>query len=131
MPYKLSPHVPQLAAKDRQGNLNQHIQGGRGPNLGPYIEWLNDEQRVHFLRKGLVIEIDGPEASVEVPRPELPRESGALPELVDECIRQLDEADVPSDAGAPTCRTALRDKGIAFGNDTIASAVRQRKMRAA
>jgi hypothetical protein len=131
MPYKLSPQVPLVVAKDQQGKNHHHYQGGFGANSGPYIEWLNDEQRQHFLRHKLVIEIDGPEASVEVPRPELRADNGAVPELIDECIRKLDEADVPSDAGAPTCRTALRDKGIAFGNDTIAVAVRQRKMRAA
>jgi cytochrome c oxidase cbb3-type subunit 2 len=131
MPYKLSPHVPLVVAKDAAGKLHHHYQGGGfGANSGAIIPWLNDEQRQHFLRHKLVEEIAGSQPPVvEAHRPEAP-DSGAVPELIDECIRQLDEADVPTDAGAPTCRTVLREKGISFSNDTIAQAVRKRKSRA-
>jgi len=115
-----------VVAKDQLG-FNRHCY------FGATILWLNDEQRAHFLRKGLVVEIeevDGTQAPVELSRPE-PAENGAVPELVDDCIKKLDEADVASDAGAPTCRTALREKRISFSNETIAQAVKQRKSRAA
>lgn len=79
----------------------------------------------------LVEMVDESEAPVVERRPESsPPEDGAVPELVEECIRELDEADVASDSGAPTCRKVLRGKGFADGNDVIASAVRDRKMRA-
>jgi cytochrome c oxidase cbb3-type subunit II len=130
MPYRSLAAL--LIVKDQGGTLWHHYQGAgsSGRHRGPYIEWLNDEQRAHFLRMGLVEEIDGPEAVVDSRRPEASPENGALPELVAECIQKLDQAEVPSDAGAPTCRTALREKGISFSNQTIAQAVRQRKMRA-
>jgi cytochrome c oxidase cbb3-type subunit II len=50
--------------------------------------------------------------------------------LVGECIDALDRSGVPSDAGAPTARKALRDAGCRFGNNVISAAVRERKMRA-
>ena len=53
----------------------------------------------------------------------------AKSELVEESMRDLDRLDAPSDAGWPTCRIVLRDKGISRSNQTIASAVRQRKIR--
>jgi cytochrome c oxidase cbb3-type subunit II len=98
---------------------------------GAVLNWLNDEQRAHFLRMGLVEEIAESEAPVvELPRPEPAPADDAIPELVDEAIKRLDEADVPSDAGAPTCRKALRDEGISMSNETIAAAVKQRRFRA-
>ena len=133
MPYRVAPHVPLVIAKDQQGHLNYHYHGGgTGSSRGPYIPWLNDEQRAHFLRKGVVIEIAESDVPAERRQPEPAPQpaNGAVPELVDDCIKKLDEADVPSDAGAPTCRTALRDKRISFSNETIAQAVKQRKLRA-
>jgi cytochrome c oxidase cbb3-type subunit II len=130
MPYRSL--VPLLIVKDRQGTLWHHYQGAgsSGRHRGPYIEWLNDEQRTHFLKKRFVEEIAESEAPVELPRPEPAPAGDAIPELVDEAIKRLDEADVPSDAGAPTCRKALRDKGISMSNETIAAAVKQRRFRA-
>lgn len=140
MPYKLAPHVPLVVAKGRDGKLHHHYQhASRGANGGPLIPWLNDEQREHFLSKGLVVEVSEHEAEQAAERAaaaerrradsaRLP-ENGAVPELVEDCIKKLDEAEVPSDAGAPTCRTALRDRRISFSNETIAAAVKQRKLR--
>jgi hypothetical protein len=105
-----------------------------GAHRGPYIPFLDDEQRPHFLRHNLVIEIDEAEAPVvesRHPEPASPSENGAVPELVEECIKKLDGADVASDAGAPRCRTALRERRISFSNETIAQAVKQRKLRSA
>jgi hypothetical protein len=137
MPYKLL--APLVIARGRDGRLYHHYQGGgSGAHRGPVIEWLNPEQREHFLRKGLVVELSGPEAAAATPpvverRPEpSPPEdaAGAVPEPVEECIRKLDEADVPSDAGRPTCQKVLRDKGFSYGSETLAAAVKQRKFRA-
>lgn len=133
MPYRSL--VPLLIVKDQQGTLWHPYQGAgsSGRHRGPYIEWLNDEQRANFLRKRLVEEIaegDAPVVESRRPVPCRPTD-GAVPELIDECIAKLDEAEVPSDAGAPTCRKTLRDGGISFGNETIAAAVRERKAREA
>jgi cytochrome c oxidase cbb3-type subunit II len=43
------------------------------------------------------------------------------------CIDALTALSIPFDAGAPTCRQALRDSGARFSNDTIAVAVRERR----
>jgi hypothetical protein len=62
--------------------------------------------------------------------------TAVTPELVEDCIRTLDQFrdpqtgdSVPSSAGRPTCTTALRQSGVSFSNETIAQAVKQRKMR--
>ena len=131
------------------------------------LNWLNDEQRAHCLRKGLIEEIgeSQPLPAPSEPKfgadaegtsevvgdgigtfdgPEVPSGTGAglrsdtSAELVGECIAALDRitifdgaaGPVPSDAGAPTARKALRDARLRFGNDVICEAVRQRKMRA-
>jgi hypothetical protein len=133
--------VPLVIAKNQAGKLiyhwgpgssgHGHIVADNDPSAaGPIIAWLNDEQREHFLRNGLVEEIDDAPTSAQ-PQP-APSDLIPCPnaELVDECIAALDRFEVPAGAGAPTARTALRENGQAFGNDTIAAAVRQRKMRA-
>lgn len=82
------------------------------------LAWLNDQQRDHFLRKGLVERItDSPVV------PKLP-----ATEAITECIAALAEIGVPLKAGAPTARSALRNAGHKFGNETVAAAVRQRKL---
>ncbi|ORV61583.1 hypothetical protein AWC03_09825 [Mycobacterium europaeum] len=105
--------------KDREGRLHHRYKG-------ELLDYLNDEQRERFLRMGLVEEINDTQtapAPTDVP--------GHNTDLVDECIAALDRLGVAPDAGAPTCRTALRDRGQSWGNDTIAAAVRERKARAA
>ncbi|UXA06582.1 hypothetical protein KXD96_27980 (plasmid) [Mycobacterium sp. SMC-2] len=51
MAYRLTPQTPLVPAKDQQGHIRYHYQHN------PIIPWLNDEQREHFLRLGLVEEI--------------------------------------------------------------------------
>ena len=134
MPYRMKPHVECLIVKDQQGILWHHYQrtpaaGAR--NLGPIITWIGDEYRERWLRLGLVEEIadDVPAAQTKP----APSDGTPVPnsELVDECIATLDRFEVPPDAGAPTARAVLRDRGQSWGNDTIAAAVRARKARAA
>jgi cytochrome c oxidase cbb3-type subunit II len=77
---------------------------------------------------GLVEEIPDEAAAAQAqPAPREDLVPGPNAEIVDECIAALDDLQVPSTAGAPSARTALRDNGQAFGNDTIAAAVRARK----
>jgi hypothetical protein len=115
-----------VIAKDQTGRLH-HIY------CGDWIPWLNDERRGHFLRVGLVEEIeeDQSAAVVELHPAPAATDVAANPNRIGECIDALDRSGVPSDAGAPTARKALRDAGCRFRNDVIAAAVRERKMRAA
>ncbi|BBZ09866.1 MULTISPECIES: hypothetical protein [Mycobacterium] len=53
MPYRLAPHVPLLVVKDEVGRNHHCYQHNTG-----VIPYLNDQQREHFLRLGLVEEID-------------------------------------------------------------------------
>jgi hypothetical protein len=80
MPYRSL--VPLLIVKDQGGTLWHHYQGAgsSGRHRGPYIPWLNDEQRDHWLRKGFVEEIAESEAPVELPRPEPAPADDAIPE---------------------------------------------------
>ena len=150
MPYRLK--VALLVVRDEHGKLWHHYQSpGPGASRGPYIPWLNDEQREHFLRKGLVEEIvDGAAPVVEAAQPAAapvavaepytaPRiaqgDVAPSPDVVNECIKALDglrNADgpvVPTSAGAPTARVALREAGFSFSNEAISLAVKHRKMR--
>jgi hypothetical protein len=140
MAYRMGPYVEYLPVKDRNGIIWAHYPhppGGvhRGRVRGPVIEWIGEEYRERWLALGLVVEIDDAEAAPllqarpAAPPPELIPEVNL--ELVEECIAALDRFGVAADAGSPTARKALRDKGQAWGNDTIAAAVRQRKMHAA
>ncbi|GAB4621040.1 hypothetical protein MOKP38_45890 [Mycobacterium avium subsp. hominissuis] len=137
MPYRMKPHVELLIVKDQNGVLWHHYQnpsaatGAR--NLGPIIAWIGPEYLDRWLRLGLVEEISDESAAAQ--NRSTSAQFGGAPEpnseFVGECIAALDRFDVPSDAGAPTCRQALRDRGLSFGNDCIAVAVRHRKTRAA
>jgi cytochrome c oxidase cbb3-type subunit II len=101
--------------------LDYHYQTGPVGALGPVIPWLSDEQRAMFLREGLVEEIDDGDSS---------RDDGeAALSAADNCIAALERLNVPADAGAPACRTALRDAGFRFGNAAIAAAVKRRKAK--
>jgi hypothetical protein len=154
MAYRVLASV--VVVKGRDGRLRHHYSTPTRAAGGPIIPWLNPEQRAHFLRHKLVEELaDDDPASV--PAPPAPPDAQWPPiddddectapavdgtcvpdDLVAECIKALDElrdADgplVPSSAGAPTCRKALREQAkVAFSNEVIAAAVRYRKMRAA
>ncbi|MDY0112702.1 MAG: hypothetical protein RBS21_00320 [Corynebacterium sp.] len=67
MAYRLAPGTPLVPAKDQAGRLHYYYQHN------PIIPWLNDEQREHFLRNGLVEEIDTAATGSTSP------ESGAAP----------------------------------------------------
>jgi hypothetical protein len=60
MAYRLKDGVPLVLVKQRNGAIAYHY--AKGPvcpgAFGPVIPWLNDEQREHWLRLGLVEEID-------------------------------------------------------------------------
>jgi cytochrome c oxidase cbb3-type subunit II len=103
---------------------------------GTLLDWLNDEQREHFLRMGLVEEITEADlaqsGSLPSRQPQGVGGAGVLdvnPEVVEECVASLDRLGVAPDAGAPTARTALREGGERYGNDVIAAAVRSRKLQ--
>jgi cytochrome c oxidase cbb3-type subunit II len=134
MAYRMKPTVPLLVVKDETGRLHHHYNQAISGSVsyGSIIPYLNNEQREHFLRLGLVEEITDEEAAVQTqPAPREDLVPGVNAELVDDCIADLDRLGVAADSGAPTCRKVLRDAGISYGNDVIAAAVRQRKMRPA
>lgn len=49
--------APLLFVKDQNGRLHQIYHNG-------WVPWLNEEQRKHFLRHGLVEEVDAPPADI-------------------------------------------------------------------
>ena len=101
-----------VIARDQVGRLHHCYRDSR-------IAWLNDEQRQHFLNKGLVELIDEAEA------PTL-----AAPERVSECVNALARLGVPLTAGRPAAQQALRDAGGKYSTEVIARAVRHRKLKA-
>jgi hypothetical protein len=128
-----------VVAKGLDG-LNRHAY--KGDLLG----WLNDEQAAHFLHKGFVERIDSaPQdaiaAAAHAPVPnDAPAEpvdtdadeetlNAAAPDsgAVDECIATLARLQVPTTAGAPACRTALRGNDFRYSNAVISAAVKRRK----
>ncbi|AJK78650.1 hypothetical protein [Mycobacterium avium] len=133
MAYRMSPRVEMLAVKDQNGIIWHHYQRpvGGARNLGPIIAWIGPDYRDRWLRMGLIEEIPDDAAAALSQPPPSDAVAGPNTDLVDECIAALDRFDVPADAGAPTARKALRDRGQAWGNETIAAAVRARKARAA
>lgn len=124
---------PLVIAKGLDG-LNRHCY------QGDVLGYLNDEQREHFLRLGLVERIGADAqgtitAAADAPAERIdlddtadtdtgPADTGA----VDECIGVLDRLQVPTTAGAPAARTALRGNGFRFGNAVVAAAVKRRKL---
>jgi hypothetical protein len=65
--YRLRPGVPLLLVKDREGGIKYHYNNppARGATaFGPEIAWLNDVQKAHFLRLGLVEEFDDSDSPV-------------------------------------------------------------------
>jgi hypothetical protein len=128
MAYRLRPGIPLVMAKDQAGTICYHYAAAAGaPSVsGPVIPWLGDEQREHFLRNGLVEELPDGAPTAAAPA----REDVCAPpadSAVENCSAVLEELGVPSAAGAPAARRALRESGRHFGNDVIAHAVRGRK----
>ena len=98
---------------------------------GELLDYLNDEQRDHFLRKGLIEEVSESDLAQSDSRPSRrPPQAAVLDvnlDVASECMRDLDRLNVASNAGGPTARTALRDAGLSYANEVIANAVRARK----
>jgi hypothetical protein len=59
MLYRMKPGVPLLIVKDETGQLHHHYNQSIGGSIGfgLVIDYLNDEQKTHFLRMGLVEEV--------------------------------------------------------------------------
>jgi hypothetical protein len=125
---------PLVVAKGLDG-LNRHCY------RGDLLSYLNPEQEAHFLRLGLVERIDADPQEPIVAAADAPAEpvdldadedtldtatadSGA----VDECVATLARLQVPTTAGAPAARSALRGNGFRFGNAVVAAAVKSRKL---
>jgi hypothetical protein len=104
--------APLVIAKDLEGRLHHAYRGSR-------LGWLGDEQTLHFLRNGLVERM---EDSADPPK--LP-----AAETIGNCMAALDRLGVDPKAGAPTARSALRDADHKFSNETVAAAVKERKLQ--
>lgn len=103
---------PLVIAKDQAGKLHHAYKGSM-------LAWLNDEQREHFLRKGLVEELPVDDA------PEMPSS-----DTVGNCVNALAGLGVHLKAGRPAAAKALRDAGHKFSNEAIAEACRIRQSHA-
>lgn len=104
---------PLVIAKDQAGRLHHAYKGS-------VLGWLNDEQREHFLRKGLVEEIPD---SAETPKMPSSDQVGI-------CVSALAGLGVDLKAGRPAAAKALRDAGHKFSNEAIAEACRIRQSHA-
>lgn len=104
--------APLVIAKDQTGKLHHAYRGS-------LLAWLNDEQRAHFLRKGLVEELNSDDA------PEMPSS-----DAVGNCVAQLASLGVALTAGRPTARKALEAAGHRWSNEVVAEAVRIRQSHA-
>lgn len=120
MPYRVTCHL--VLARDQKGLVHHRYDG-------EIIEWLSDEQRTHWLSAGLVEEIGQPqiEATELAEQQRRLQVDEAEAVRVRQCISVLDDLDLPLSAGAPRARAAVRARGHQFGNDTIATAVKQRR----
>lgn len=99
---------------------------------GDTLDGLNDEQREHFLRLGLVEEIhEAPAAPAEPVDLDADEDTldAAAPDsdAVLECVGTLARLQVPTTSGAPACRTALRGNDFRYSNAVVAAAVKRRK----
>jgi hypothetical protein len=103
-----------VIAKDQTGRLHNIY-------YGDWIPWLNDEQRGHFLRLGLVEEIEEVQSAAAVEQHPAPAATDvtANPDRVGECIDALDRSGVPSDAGAPTAQKLCAMRAV--GSETMSS----------
>ncbi|WP_136245913.1 hypothetical protein [Mycobacterium intracellulare] len=103
---------PLVIAKDQTGKLHHAYRGS-------LLAWLNAEQREHFLRLGLIEELDSDDA------PTMPSS-----DQVGNCVSALANLGVELKAGRPAAAKALRDAGHQFGNQIIAEAVKIRQSHA-
>jgi hypothetical protein len=107
---------------------------------GDVLDWLNDKQQAHFLRMGLVERVDADAQDAIAPAADAPAEpvdldaddedtvdAPADSDAVLECVGTLARLQVPTTAGAPAARTALRGNGFRYSNAVVAAAVKQRK----
>jgi hypothetical protein len=120
MPYKVT--CPLVLAKGQDGHTHHCYEGD-------VIRWLPDDQRDWWLAEGWIEEIDTAQVDAinlaEARRQKQADEAEA--ERVGQCVDVLNEIELPLSAGAPQARAAIRERGHRFGNDTIASAVKQRR----
>jgi hypothetical protein len=122
--------APCVLAKGMDNRL-QHCYGG------DLLDWLSDEQAAHFMRLNLVERIDTDPQDAIAAADDAPAEPVDLDldtdtptpdtDAVDECVATLARLQVPTAAGAPACRTALRGNGFRYSNAVVASAVKRRK----
>lgn len=59
--------------------------------------------------------------------PTLSHRIGQGGDVIDRLIAELDRLEVPTSAGAPTAKTALREAGIAYASNDLTEAIRIRK----
>jgi hypothetical protein len=93
--------------------------------VAPGMEWTRQVQDADGRSLSAIL---GARASET--QPELAPVAPVAGGLVEECLADLARLDVALDSGAPTCRKALRNNGISYGNEVIALAVRRRKVLA-
>jgi hypothetical protein len=93
---------------------------------GDLIDWLSDDEAERFTRLKLVEPIDA-DAQDDLDDTEDTDAGPADSDAVSECVATLDRLSVPTTAGAPACRTALRGNGYRHGNNVVAAAVKRRK----
>lgn len=122
-----------VVAKGKDGR-NQHCYAG------DTLDWLSDDEAERFTRLKLVEPIgadaqDATAAAVDAPAQpvdlDLNTEDSDAPaadsDAVAECIGVLERLQVPTRAGAPAARTALRGNGFRYSNAVVAAAVKRRK----
>jgi hypothetical protein len=114
--------APLVLAHGTDGRTYHHYHG-------EIIEWLDDQQHKHFLETGLVQEIEPAEvvaiADAQARRQQQADQAEA--DRVRQCVNVLNAIELPLTAGAPAARAAVRAHGHRIGNDTIATAVKQRR----
>jgi hypothetical protein len=111
-----------VVAKGKDGR-NQHCY------VGDTLDWLSDDEAARFMRFKLVepIDADAQDATATDAPAEQVDDAPADSDAVDECIATLARLHVPTTAGAPACRTALRGNQYRYSNAVVAAAVKRRK----
>jgi|SRR5271156_738526 len=94
---------------------------------GDVIDWLSDDEAARFVALKLVEPIDA-DAQDDLDDTEDTDADPAHSDAVDECISTLARLQVPTTAGAPAARTALRGNGFRYSNAVVAAAVKHRKL---
>lgn len=113
-----------VVAKGKDGR-NQHCYAG------DTLDWLSDDEAARFMRFKLVepIDADAQDATATDAPAEQVDDAPADSDAVDECIATLARLHVPTTAGAPACRTALRGNQYRYSNAVVAASVKRRKGR--